>query len=448
MWENPARADAPDWPVTSLVIEIPSTQEGDSALLCHVAADDEGVCWSFTDVRSVTPVPPPLAAFRRAAAPGAKAASFDASGLRISHETFTAIAAKQIVHGIGPSRVRPAAGMVTFLDRRTLGTSTHNVTVHPFDVPAKPQTRDEFLRDLLGLQNGSPFCRQELTGRWQRLSDKRFGAFADLDDSNFRQLPLKVSLARISDPCSLLPAPPAVVGVGIDPESARVRAIVQALVTYGSIVVDPRLLVDENGAFLGPREGDATRLLGSVRGGSVDAFVRAVGLTDGRERLLPVQLAFPVLRTPQPTRAPCGASAALGWRQALTHGLIQHCVRLTVSDSSFQTRKASCSVSRGLRPRLRCAISCRNGESCRHRPHPARHHRTCRDPGRGVCIEFGEYGLRRGVHLVEAVREALTAALFCYQLRCDPVLKAAIPTGASAFGRIRANSALRTQTGW
>jgi hypothetical protein len=38
-----------------------------------------------------------------------------------------------------------------------------------------------------------------------------------------------------------------------------------------------------------------------------------------------------------------------------------------------------------------------------------------------------------GVHLVEAVREALTAALFGFQLRCDPVLKAAISVATCAL---------------
>jgi ribosomal protein S12 methylthiotransferase accessory factor YcaO len=202
---------------------------------------------------------------------------------------------------------------------------------------------------------------------------------------------------------------------------------------YGSIVVDPRLLVDENGAFLGPREGDATRLLGSVRGGSVNAFVRAVGLNDGRERLLPAQLAFPVLRMPQAACAPCGASAALDWRHALMHGLIQHCVRLTVSGSSFQTRKASALAAEDFDQdsgvRFLAAMVKAAGIDL-----------TLHDitgpagiPVVACASSSGKTVYGGGVHLVEAVREALTAALFCYQLRRDPILKAAVPTATSAI---------------
>jgi hypothetical protein len=92
---------------------------GDSAL-CHVAADDSGVCWSFTDDHGQAPVPPPLAAFRRAASL-AEPAPGDDFGTRASHIT---VAAQQIAHAM-LGRARPRAGTVTFLDRRTLRTSTH-----------------------------------------------------------------------------------------------------------------------------------------------------------------------------------------------------------------------------------------------------------------------------------------------------------------------------------
>src|SRR5262249_25149961 len=160
-----------------------------------------------------------------------------------SHKTLLTIAAKQIARSIHqPSQARPPAGVVTFLDRRTLRTSTHNVTAHPYDMPARQRTLQESRHDREALQTGPPLSRKELSERWQRLSDERFGAFADLDDAKIRQLPLKVALARICDPCGLLSEPPAVVGVGIDSESARERAMVQGLAAYASIVVDPRLL--------------------------------------------------------------------------------------------------------------------------------------------------------------------------------------------------------------
>ena len=404
----------------------PAAAEPDHGLLCHVAAHDDGLCWSFADVREASQVAPLLADSRRAAS--------DGPGPQIPYQTLIGIAAKQIAHHVlRSSPARPPSGVVTFLNGQTLRTSTHHVTVHPYDVPAKQRTRDEFRCDLSKLRDDPPLSRPELTDRWQRLSDERFGALAGLDETNFRQLPLKVTLTRLSDPCGLLSTPPAVVGVGIDRDSARERAILQALAAYGSIVVDPRLLVDQNGTLLGPREGDPTRLLRPVRDGSVDAFVRAVDLTDGCERLLPARQAFPVLRTREPLHTPCGTSAAPDWHQALTHGLLQHCVRLTVSASSFPARphRAVAVEEFDQDPEVGFLAAMVRAAGI-----DLTLHDITGPAGIPVvaCTSTSEqtvYG--GGVHLVDAVREALTAALFRFQLRCDPALNAAMSMPTSAF---------------
>jgi hypothetical protein len=399
----------------ALAIELPGV--GDGALLCHVAADDSGVCWSFSDGHGQAPVPHPLTAFRRAASLAAATAPGDDFGTPVSPIT---IAAQQIAHTmLGGARLH--AGTVTFLDRRTLRTSTHNVTVHPYDVPADQRAHDEFRRGRADLHDAPPLDRQELTRRWQRLSDDRFGAFAGLDETKLRQLPLKVTLARMSDPCGLLSGPPAVAGVGIDTGSARERAMFQALAAYGSVVVDPRLLVDVGGRFLGPPDGDATRLLESVRAGSVDAFVRATDLTDGRDRLLPARQVFGVLRAPE--LAPSGTSAAPSWRQALTHGLLQHCVRLTISRSSFRTRQHAVLAAEdfdqdpGLRFLAAMVKAAGIGITLHDITGPAGVPVVACVPASGQTVYGG------GAQLAEAVREALTAALFRYQLQCDAVLR-------------------------
>lgn len=172
----------------------------------HVAANNDGVCWSFADARTHTPVPLPLAAFRRAsswavssgaASSGVATAPSDGLGTRISRDALMTIAQRQIARGASrPSQARPPLGKVTFPDRRTLRTSTHYVTVHPYDAPAKQRTRDEFRRNLQELRDGQPLGEPELTRRWQLLSDARFGAFAELDDATPRQLPLKVTMVK------------------------------------------------------------------------------------------------------------------------------------------------------------------------------------------------------------------------------------------------------------
>jgi len=416
--------------------------EEDNALLCHVAANDDGVCWSFADIRSEAPAVPSLAAFRRAASLSTATASSGQNGAPIPHKTFTAIAAKQIAHSIlHPSRARPPAKAATFLDRRSLRTSTHKVTIHPYDVPAQQRTQDEFRSDQRRLLNGPPLDRQELTERWQRLSDERFGAFTGLDDTKLRQLPLKVTLARMSDPCGLLSAPPVVAGVGIDAESAAERAMVQALAAYGSIVVDPRLLVHASGTYLSPCEGDATRLLQSVRDGSVEAFVRATDLTDGWERLLPARQAFPVLQRPSLCPTPCGTSAALDWRQALTHGLLQHCARLTVASPSLPARQPSAMLVADFDhdPEVRFLATMVKAAGLDLTLHDITGPTGV--PVVACASASGKTVYGGGVQLADAVREALTAALFHYQLRYDLVLSAATPAAASAIWTNPASSA-------
>lgn len=403
-----------------------------TAPLWHVAANDDGVCWSIAGPHDEQPVAA-LAAFRRAASAGPATAPADRPAMPLSREAIAAIAAKQMVRAIlGPRQAQPPAGTVTFLNRRTLRTSTHNVTVHPYDVSARQRTQDEFLRDHAKLRDAPPLPRAELTRRWQRLADDRFGAFAGLDDTNPRQLPLKVTLARMSDPCGLLSAPPVVAGAGADRESARERAMIRALAAYASIVVDPRLLVDKHGAFLGPRDGDAARLLESVRDGRVDAFVRGFDLTDEREWLVPARRAFAVLRTPGAFRTPCGTSAALGWRQALTHGLLQHCVRLTVRGSSSQGRQHPTLAAEDFDhdPGVRYLATMGKAAGLRL---------TLRDitgpagvPVVACTSTTGATVYGGGGELTEAVREALTAALLRYQWHVDPVLEAAIPAATSA----------------
>ncbi|HET7015135.1 MAG TPA: hypothetical protein VFI65_14555 [Streptosporangiaceae bacterium] len=374
---------------------------------------------------------------------------------------------------------------MTFLDRRTLRTSRHEVTVHPFDVPAVPRTQDELRHHLGRLLGHPPLAGKELADRWQRLSDDRFGAFAELDDTRVRQLPLKVTLARMSDPCGLLSAPATIAGAGADSHGARDRAIRTALATYAAAVIDPRLLVDGNDQVLGPAETDASRLLRSVRAGEVEAFVRAVDLSSGQDRLLPMRQAFPVLGTQGPFQAPCGASAASNWRRALTDGLLQHCARLTVLaniDSAVSGRQSADRTalanidSTVSGPQSADHTALANIDSMVSGPHSA--DRTVGDsplaagPSATLAIDAFEHeptvrflaamvkaaGLRltlrditgpaqvpvvagtadsmaavygAGAGLADAVIQALTAALFRYQRQRDPVLRAAVPEAAS-----------------
>src|SRR5215470_17405270 len=100
---NPAHSGT-----ASLTLEVLAVAGGDNTLLCHVAANDDGVCWSFADHRKQAPIAPPVAAFRRAASFGETPPPFDGPSVPIPRKTVTAIAANRIAHHIlRPGRALP-----------------------------------------------------------------------------------------------------------------------------------------------------------------------------------------------------------------------------------------------------------------------------------------------------------------------------------------------------
>jgi hypothetical protein len=398
-----------------------------SARACQIAAIEDGVMWSEVGSSGESPVRSALAALDPPVSATSIGNPSQHPGGRIPQTTLVAIAAKQIAHHLlARDGAHPAEGTLTFLDRDTLATSSHTVGVHPYDAVVEREAR----RDLGGygpeVQEHPQLAGHELIERWQELSDLRFGVFADLDEKRFRQLPLKVTLARTSDPCGVLATPLAIAGVGIDQTTARERAVLQAVAAYGTIVVDPRRLVHQDGTYVCGTATAARRALARVRSGSVAAFVRAVDVTDGRERFVPARDVFPMLRARRGPQIPCGAGTGVGWREALTYGLLQHCVRLTVAGLSYRRREISPvdveeyhsdAVVQFLAEMARAAglevtladvtgpfgvpvVACRTGS--------------------GPTVYAG------GCRPVDAIQEALTALLFDYQLRRDDFLRASV----------------------
>jgi hypothetical protein len=112
--------------------------------------------------------------------------------------------------------------------------------------------------------------------------------------------------ASVSDPYRLLPGPavaPTVVGWGHDLLTARLRALLAGLATYGTLCIEP-----------GPGRPDT---------------VWGVDLITGRQRAVPVEAAYPVLGEPAARYpAPVGAGAGCVWGDAVAAGLRAHCARL------------------------------------------------------------------------------------------------------------------------
>lgn len=286
-------------------------------------------------------------------------------------------------------------------------------------------------RQVQDLRNGHPLSRHELVERWEWVSSERFGAFDGPDGASFRQLPLKVAAVRLSDPLGLVRDLPAVAGVGIGGATAGEQAMLNALAAYGSLVVDPRTLLDVDGTPFGfRRRRNASDLLARIRNSDVTPYTRAIDLTTGRERLIPATAVYPALSTFGAISAPCGASAALDWQEALTHGLLQHCVRLTVAGTPAPDRFRSVldpekltgefaedhTIAFLLAMARAAALDLALYDVTGPIGVPVV---ACVLGGRGRV--FGG-----GANLVVAVREALMAAVFRYQLSNDRALKAAI----------------------
>jgi ribosomal protein S12 methylthiotransferase accessory factor YcaO len=109
---------------------------------------------------------------------------------------------------------------------------------------------------------------------------------------------------------------------------------------------------------------------------------------------------------------------------------MQHCLRLTVSSSSFQARPATLAVEDfdqdpGVRFLAAMVKAAGLGLTLHDITGPAG------VPVVACTSTSGETVYGGGAQLVEAVREALTAALFRYQQRRDPVLNSAMLTAIS-----------------
>ncbi|MGH4023793.1 MAG: YcaO-like family protein, partial [Pseudonocardiaceae bacterium] len=230
-------------------------------------------------------------------------------------EPAVTLVAAQLVHDVfryltelrAPDR-RPRLTRVC-LD--TLGTDQHDYLVHPLDVAAAGEDDEQFLERLAQLSATAPLTEEEFSRRAVTLMDSRLGIFGEISEGDLAQLPVHVTQTVVSDPVGLLGsgAPrPMVSGAGLDFETARYQAALQALACYGSLMADSRLLL-----------GDGS-------------LARAAALADGAVRLVAATRAFPALREPAlPYRIPDGVAAGYSWDAAVTAGLLAHCRRLTIA---------------------------------------------------------------------------------------------------------------------
>jgi hypothetical protein len=203
----------------------------------------------------------------------------------------------------------PQPPVLTRIDLRTLVTRTHRVRSHPLAGPPAPNTEADTRALMDELARGAPVQAGDLLDRATGFIDARTGLLGVLDEENLAQVPLSVCRASVSDPYGVLPAwapAPTVTGWGNDQPTARLRALLAALATYGTLTSGP---VTEQ------RWG--------------------LDLATGALRAVATTMAYPVLRgAPLPYRAPVGAAAGRCWNDAVAAGLRAHCEALLAQHSN------------------------------------------------------------------------------------------------------------------
>jgi len=209
----------------------------------------------------------------------------------------------------------PSPPLLTRVDLRTLVTRTHRVPARP---PSTTPTSTADARALLDeFDRGATVSAADLLERAAGFIDARTGLLGLLDEQELPQLPLSMCRARVGDPHWALPAwapAPTVVGWAQDRPTARLRALLAALATYGSLAP------------------------GSAEPGDT---VWGLNLATGQPRAVTAGLVYPVLGgAGTPYRAPVGAAAGLSWSDAVAAGLRAQCEALLAERSGRRRRAA------------------------------------------------------------------------------------------------------------
>ncbi|MBF8191026.1 YcaO-like family protein [Nonomuraea sp. K274] len=312
--------------------------------------------------------------------------------------TGRAIGARQFVHQVFRTVTAvstPRPGRVTRFDVATLARQEHAVLRHPFALDVAPAGEEAFLATLASRREAPPLDGETLSQRAAPCADDRLGVFGPPDEGDFIQLPLNVCQIAVSDPVGLLGTSPQVIGTGLDFATARYTAALRAFAVYGSLMVDPRLLLNADGSpftdnadagltalrdAVSRHQATAERSLSGVETGAVHAalrnggghqvadgralsgtetggvhvalreggaegggvHVRGYSLAGGGVRLVPVGVAFPLLsRIPVagPYRVPEGVASGYSWDEAVLAGVLAQVRRLTLEELSGPVRR-------------------------------------------------------------------------------------------------------------
>ncbi|MBO3752457.1 YcaO-like family protein [Streptosporangiaceae bacterium NEAU-GS5] len=251
----------------------------------------------------------------------------------IPDDLTATVVAGRLVQGVFRAitrAARPAPNRMTRIDLATLGGEEAAFVPHPFAARTPLTPVEDLAARVKRLRTGARLEDDVFSRRAAACMGDRLGLFAMPAEDGYAQSPLHVCEIEISDPVGLLgpdrPAP-RVIGAGLAYSTARYQAALRAFACYGSLMVDPRRLGFD-------RPADPGESLAGLRDGRLTGLVEGYDLIDGDPHLVDAVRVFPALRAQAgPYAPPPGVAAGYSWREAVTRGLLGHCLRLTMDEA-------------------------------------------------------------------------------------------------------------------
>ncbi len=205
---------------------------------------------------------------------------------------------------------------------------------HACQHPTVP-TATEFLDQIQQLQHQAPLDPATFCENMAHGVDNRLGLFTSLSADDFVQAPLAVYKVDLSNPMFLVCPHQslAVIGVGIDRSSAKVRAYQRASEHYAASLVDPRRLLHG--------ETIQQQTLPTIPGKQfigvpshptdVETWTWALDLHTQQVCLIPASLAFPPLQHGElRIEDKRGIGSGMSWAEAICQALFDWCTFLAI----------------------------------------------------------------------------------------------------------------------
>ncbi|MDF5756350.1 hypothetical protein [Spongiactinospora sp. TRM90649] len=232
---------------------------------------------------------------------------------RISFLAFRHITGVEAADRLVADPADASRPMITRIDLETLQTTSHRCHPHPGAAEASVETEAEFADRYAAFTAATAPASDDFSAKAATLYDPYLGVFTSLDEQEHSQIPLRLAEASVSDPFGLLGVRPMVHGAGKTLELARRRCGEAALRAYASLAVD----------------------IGRLREDGEVLYAYAQNLILGKAERVDARLAHPILAdlSTGAFTIPLGLVSGATADEALTRGLLDHCVARTVLEA-------------------------------------------------------------------------------------------------------------------